>query len=74
MPTVIINEREINVVGDRLTYKEIVSLADSGRSQEALHSIVYSSRLSRRSGILRPDQVLELEEGMVITTLVTDGA
>ncbi len=77
MPRVIINGREVVVVGESMTYQDIVSLADSGRSKDALHSIAYSTKRSgdtERSGCIAPGETLVLEEGMVISAMVTDNA
>jgi hypothetical protein len=39
-----INAQKKDVQATHLTYQEIVDMADSGRSKQALHSITYSVR------------------------------
>jgi hypothetical protein len=72
-----INTTKIETDKTELTYQEIVDLADSGRSKQALHTIVYRVRGPKdweRSGTITPGQKLELAENMNITALVTDNA
>jgi hypothetical protein len=75
-----INAQKKDVQATHLTYQEIVDMADSGRSKQALHSITYSVRGTgdkqgwERSGLISPGQTLELADGMHISAMVTDNA
>lgn len=74
---IIINGTEKEVPGESMSYQELVDIADSGRSKQALHTVVYSTKRSgdtQRSGCIAPGETLRLEEGIRITALVTDGA
>ena len=72
---IIVNGRQVVTDKTVLTYEDIVSMADTGRT--ALHSIAYSGpRVGdyRRCGEIHPGKLLEVEDGLIITAVVTDNA
>lgn len=73
---IIVNGRKLSIDKEYLSYDDIVSLGHD-KPRSALHSIVYQGPRNgdcRRSGMIIPGQVLKIEDGMVISAMVTDNA
>lgn len=80
MTPVIINGHKMLIEESELSYERIVELADSGRSKEALHTVVYRVKFGEweRTGTLYPGSPpLGLDpaaSSTVISAMVTDNA
>lgn len=80
-----VNGETKKIVLERISYDQIVALADSGRSKECLHSVSYSYKTLikddkdeavkvRITGTVIPGADVAVHDGMVINAFVTDGA
>ncbi len=77
LPVIIVNGRECSTDQATLNYEQIVAMADSGRSKECLHTIIYRIKKDgwEKSGTIYPGSApVEVHPGMVISAMVTDNA
>ena len=68
-----VNGRWITIVGESLSYEDVVSLVGGGRS-DAGYTVTYTCRPgdARRAGTLAPGDRVDLEDGMVLNATITD--
>lgn len=75
MKRIYINARSILTEAVELTYQQIVDLADSGRSKNCFHSVIYDKGYAPKyQGQVCRGQTVRVREGMRISAYVTDSA